>query len=799
MNLRGRGLLLLSIALSGTPPAGAQAVGFGRTYGEALVRAQQNARSREMWAEVGEDMAAYVREREARAQELAAAREAYWGAAASGRMTRALEERYREALWQKDLHYLGIAILDVLKPISPGSGLEGIGTLLDGLSGLAAAGRGSIDPIHPYAKPAFDRWISHLQVEWSRQRFDLVATVTAARETYAVYQERRDVAEYLFVNPWSPLQSSDPRDFLVGWMLASGSSATFAAAERRVDSMREVLGEAAVERAATAVREGRLRPKEVKPQHAFDAAVASAAALEDRYVDWLATKDDPELYALYLVKRWSQRDWDWAREVHRGRVARLGADVVAAAVREAFDAAEDPASACVGEPNLQLAKTSTLPDCVAQRLGPFTLWDDARDLAFARMDRGAMKARMLEHLRASPQRGDAATRYARIVSAVAEPLLLAALHQHAHGGGIDPLIGKEPANAGWDPFQEELRILEGFAASEGGRTFAVMALKDSTKGEPLERLELAVEKYHARVASLGEQAFLAAVSRIRPRAAPSWKGMFGYEEALKQELGESPRIVHVVRDEASRERGRLLSTLTSTFSVQYTEPLYEPIGLYFVRRGLSPKETLSRYVARMQSALGAFREAAAALERYEQDGRAEDLRAGVAAGVRALAEGEFAYACVREDDPSMTAIRTGPYAGDHVGQLRTLLEHYTARLAALGGPVPDLPPAGSPPEPSAEERRAFEVDQEARVGRRLRIEGAPKDASVLVRGPGEERFRELGLAETYATRGRRTRDLTFPKDGVWMLLLRREGQPDYRIRLTVADRGDEVSPIRVGK
>ncbi|HYC92452.1 MAG TPA: hypothetical protein VEO54_24815 [Thermoanaerobaculia bacterium] len=500
-------------------------IGVGRTWLEAHTHAQMNAWQRQQAAKLGQALREVSQEKAELTLDIAAAREAYWKRAAAGSDLAGVEMRYRELLWRKDLHYLTVAMADALKPFGRRGPIRGVGSLMD-VATLRIDGG-----IHAYARETFDGWTAVTIQALLNKPFE--AAMEESASAYADYIARRDVAEYLFKSASSPLRSTNNDEYLVGFLLASESSATPAEAQQRSQAMRRLVGKNAFDRA---VDDARQHPQ---PNHYHG----------DR-LDWIATRHDPQLYAIQLIKRWTRQDWDWAVAAHKARVARLGDDA-AQAVRAAFESANEAGAPCVGDPDRQRQKTAYLYDCVAERLGPQVLWNDAFDIALANMNRREMRAQMLRELARVRGEGSPEERYARITAVVAEPVLLAAMYQK-NNGGVPPLVGTDRRRApNYGPFGEEMRLIEVFGALHDARSFAVACVAQADRPREkgfvdvssLDRLERAVTTYEKLVETRGADAVNSVATRIHenfqklPKTLPKLPIFDGWGEFFLQQLG----------------------------------------------------------------------------------------------------------------------------------------------------------------------------------------------------------------------------------------------------------------------
>ncbi|HEU4889450.1 MAG TPA: hypothetical protein VFV49_16315, partial [Thermoanaerobaculia bacterium] len=120
-------------------------------------------------------------------------------------------------------------------------------------------------------------------------------------------------------HPAKLLESSDPREFLASWYLATRTVTSLSEGERRAASMLRIVGPEAFNRAVAAARAGKLQPEGLELSSEFDPVLMRAELNREAYMDWLATKHDPGLYVLYLIKRSTYSDWDYAAALLRAR------------------------------------------------------------------------------------------------------------------------------------------------------------------------------------------------------------------------------------------------------------------------------------------------------------------------------------------------------------------------------------------------------------------------------------------------------------------------------------------------
>lgn len=556
-----------------------------------------------MWEQVGRQMGAYVLDKERIQQDIETARREYWAAALTGEPPRELEERYFKALWERDFHTLGIEWINHIAGGIGGPDKAELGTLMDSLSTLFSGGRGQLEEVHRFCTGSFEGWVGHLKNLWPKHDFDFPATLVAGRESYAEYVECRSLAEYLFRNPNTPLGSDDPRQFVTGWLLATRAQDDIAAALDQVEAMHRLVGEDAFGRAAEAARAQRLVP-ETEPRGPYDPSRVIARGRRPQALDWVATRHDPTLYAIYLIRRATKAPWPWAEAAHRARLERHGTQAHDAVAR-AFAAADDPQAECVGDPVLQDRKTTFLLDCVTLELGPITLWADALEIARGDLDAEAQRRRLLEAL-GKVGSGDASERYRKLVGVIDEPVLLAALaHQSEHG--IPRLLAGRGRDSDWQPFEEELRTFELFAAADDPRGLALALIAQGEEADhPLRRLELALDTYRTQADELGEAKLVEAARRVAAAASPD-RGLGGYLSTWRREIGEGGQVdTEMARQIQQRHIEAMEERLGSSFrSMPFDSALKE----HFRRQGSTMAQAQEQVEAVAERVEDAFREA----------------------------------------------------------------------------------------------------------------------------------------------------------------------------------------------
>jgi hypothetical protein len=646
--------LLLAVALTGSARVDAQVpFGVGKTYGEALVNAQINGALMDAAAQAGRDLSGLRNLNIELAQRIAFARSAYWQAIYAGKDVTTLEANYLTALWQKDLYFFLIHATNLASEAQGGG--RGLGSLINMLTFTDLDGG-----IPGFARHEFESWATEAYRLYATGGLD--AGLSATHPSYVIYNKRRNLAEFIFENPFSPLRSTDPQEYYAGWLLATDNVRSIAEGYAESAAARRIVGTEPFDRVVADLRRNRLGRWEEDFSRARLRSRQGRPVLRLEVADWQMTRHDPDKYALYLIKRWTGRSWEEAEALHGARVRRLGRDVVANAVREAYAQADDPNGKIVADPYQQQRQTGLLLDPIAERFGQFTIWEDALDVAVARMDRTRMRQAMLDYLAGAPGGGTPAERYARIISAVDETLLLAAFH-HKQAMGLLPLIGYHEDTNSARPlaFAEELRILEGFAAARDDRTYAVRELLGVDQGPLPTPIERAVASFQQRVATHGEAAVLKAARTTRMSATMTHKGIEQNGDAFRRLLGEG---ANVVNERAREQRKGNLERTVRMLAGAYTGLLANAVLAHYVNQELAAIQAnadasrgsnallqrsqasdiaRSKLVAAAERATSTLQRAAAAYERFESSGVDADKREAETARKALTDELRFAY------------------------------------------------------------------------------------------------------------------------------------------------------------
>ncbi len=323
---------VISIALSMQGLASAQpGIGFRSNLGFALARAETIAQQQAKWSQITRELEAnkaLINERESR---LAAARDAFWSAIELEQdpdpklvseyyaLLRVRDEYHREGYWA--------------------SGIAGNSGFFGGLA-LSMVESGVNSRIHPFAKPAFERWAREANHPIKTVRRIEPTPTDEIDERYEEYVQRRMVAEYLWEFSGSPLRSANASDFLPAYLIATGTTLTADEARELLEQRERLFGPEALASAARLLT----IDQPVEPLTEFD-----ADKVHLRYIhklDRLLAESKPSLLPAYFIMRGSHgtSDWDRAIAIHTNRIARWGEERIDSIISEALDGYADPMS-----------------------------------------------------------------------------------------------------------------------------------------------------------------------------------------------------------------------------------------------------------------------------------------------------------------------------------------------------------------------------------------------------------------------------------------------------------------------
>lgn len=344
-------------AIAGASPALAQDVGIGRTFGEALMRADAAAEQQAQWARLYTELdeaKRVINEREAR---LKAVREVYWKSIEeTGEADDDIASQYFALLALRDEYH------------REKFWAEGQFSAQGWAGSLAwSIGQSGVDS----SLPSFS---VKAHEDWARSTFHPIRKLLgnadrhdpeAELKAYAHYLERRLRAEYLWEYQGSPLRSENPVLFFPAYLIGTGICTTMDEVVAIYEQRAELFGNEAL---TEAIRDLRA---------AFDYRLLSIehSTIHFRYLHALdrrlAERAPNHLPAFFIMRSHGLIDWDIALAMHENRIERWGAETIEAGVRPAIEG-----YATEGSPDYRAFDTSVfIFDESAGRNGR-TIWRD---------------------------------------------------------------------------------------------------------------------------------------------------------------------------------------------------------------------------------------------------------------------------------------------------------------------------------------------------------------------------------------------------------------------------------------
>lgn len=310
-------LTLISLAASASGQ-----VGMGRTFPEAMMRANEAARQQAEWTRLYAELdeaKRVINEREARLKQV---REVYWKSVEStGEADDGIASQYYALLALRDDYH-------VEKTWARGAfsdmGWAGRLSWSIGMSGIDA-------DLPAFSAQAHERWA----LSTLHPRRIMLGNVddhdpADEAERYAHYLERRLLAEYLWEYEGSPMRSEDPALFLPAYLIGTGICTTADEAEALYEQRAELFGADAVNDAVRAVRAD------------FDYRIP-AIKHDDVHLRFLHTLDRrlaegmrERLPAYFVMRSHGLTDWDVAMTIHQNRIDRWGEATIGEGVRLAL-------------------------------------------------------------------------------------------------------------------------------------------------------------------------------------------------------------------------------------------------------------------------------------------------------------------------------------------------------------------------------------------------------------------------------------------------------------------------------
>ncbi len=189
-------------------------------------------------------------EKERIQSDLRETRQNFWAAFPSGPGLEQAEQAYAKALFAKDHYIFDVYVMDeIALRFRPKNG-PNVGQLIASFERAT----GYIEPIHRVALPDFKNWADSL-MQANLSNRDKDAAFRQALPEFEKYAARRDLLEFLFANPKSPLfQDSDPVAYFAALFAGSGADRTWEAALAHAKKFDSAARHEALHQAAMVVR-----------------------------------------------------------------------------------------------------------------------------------------------------------------------------------------------------------------------------------------------------------------------------------------------------------------------------------------------------------------------------------------------------------------------------------------------------------------------------------------------------------------------------------------------------------------
>jgi hypothetical protein len=189
----------------------------------------------------------YIKKLSAR---LARSRAHYWAQYPNGAELEASEREYARALFDKDMVFLVRSFL--LSQRDPGNANLNFAIRKT----IKSSSQPDLDGgIFSIAAPQFEEWASAF-ARAVRRANDREAALVESLPLFLKYKARRDLAEFIFVNPKSPLlrPNSDPAGYARYWLVATGGAPSLEEAAAWVSSLIKDVGADKLARAVRVTR-----------------------------------------------------------------------------------------------------------------------------------------------------------------------------------------------------------------------------------------------------------------------------------------------------------------------------------------------------------------------------------------------------------------------------------------------------------------------------------------------------------------------------------------------------------------
>ena len=338
-----------------------------------------------------------------------------------------ISEAYYEKLLAKDFYYIYLGFMDYINPNTGKSSLKGWGDALNLITTLGEKFDGGINDTAQDEFEVLTILISRFY--WSNVKMTNLLWDTETYEKalienekyFVEYFKKRNKAEFLFKNPYSPLKSQNEIEYYLGIAFANNLYSDFEDANKDLNYLYQ-LG------FKKQIIEGIANFKEIAPSLLVGPEI-------ERLLNWHIGKTDKKLLTLYCIKRQFLVSWKKADLILNNRIKRYGAVKISEATSKIWEERNDSNSMFPSNPLFVANKKTSLKtvysanmDCMPLILGKNTLWNDLIDLAKSEMNLDEVRLQFKNILKKEKSNEGVEERYLRITQMLNEELLLSAFY-----------------------------------------------------------------------------------------------------------------------------------------------------------------------------------------------------------------------------------------------------------------------------------------------------------------------------------------------------------------------------------
>jgi hypothetical protein len=187
-------------------------------------------------------------------------RELYWAQYPNDAELKTIEQEYAQALFDKDMAFLAGSML----PSQRNRGGANLNFVINAM--MKSSSHLDLDGgIFSFAVPQFEEWVSAFVCAVKRTN-DRAAALVETLPLFLEYKDRRDLAEFILVNPKSPLlrPNADPAGYARYWLVATGGASSLEEAAAWVSRLIKDVGADKLARAVRVARSHTNLGREIK-------------------------------------------------------------------------------------------------------------------------------------------------------------------------------------------------------------------------------------------------------------------------------------------------------------------------------------------------------------------------------------------------------------------------------------------------------------------------------------------------------------------------------------------------------